>query len=81
MSLIESIYLDSGDEESGNEENINNEFLALTKAIYDILKEKLTSTEFAIINDAEHNYSFFRERVPEFFSFLTNNFDQGKVSL
>ncbi|WP_233435407.1 alpha/beta hydrolase [Cytobacillus kochii] len=81
LSLIESIYLDCGNKESGKAENINNEFLASNKAIYDILKEKLTSTEFAIINDAEHNYSFFRERVPEFFSFLTNNFDKRKFSL
>lgn len=76
LSLIESIYLDCGDKESGNEEIINKEFLASNKAIYDSLKEKLTSAEFTIINDAEHNYSFFKERVPKLFSFLTKNSGQ-----
>ena len=70
LSLIKRIYLDCGDKESGSEEIINKEFLASNKIIYDILKEKVTSTEFAIIMDAEHNYSFFRERVPKIFSFL-----------
>ncbi|WP_050614600.1 alpha/beta hydrolase [Bacillus testis] len=73
LSLIKRIYLDCGDKESGNEEIINKEFLASNKTIYDILKKKVTSTEFAIIIDAEHNYSFFRERVPKIFSFLINN--------
>ncbi|ULT59417.1 alpha/beta hydrolase-fold protein [Neobacillus drentensis] len=69
LSLIEKIYLDCGDKESGYTENINKEFIASNKAIFDRLKEKVTSTEFAIIIDAEHNYSFFRERVSKIFSF------------
>jgi predicted alpha/beta superfamily hydrolase len=73
LSLIERIYLDCGDKESGNEEFINKEVLASNKAVYDILKEKVTSIEFTIINDAEHYYSFFRERVPKLFSFLINH--------
>jgi predicted alpha/beta superfamily hydrolase len=73
LSLIERIYIDCGDKEAGNEEFINKEVLASNKAIYDILKEKVTSIEFAIINDAEHNYPFFRERVPKIFSFLSNH--------
>lgn len=70
LSFIERIYLDCGDKESGNEEIINKEFLASNKAIYDILKEKVPSTEFAIITEAEHNYSIFKERVPKIFSVL-----------
>lgn len=72
ISLVKMIYLDSGDKESGNEEITNKEFLGSNKIIYDILKEKVTSTEFEIITDAEHNYTFFRERVPKIFSFLNN---------
>lgn len=72
LSLIKTIYLDCGDRESGNEEVVNKEFLASNQNIYDILKMKVSSTEFAIIVDAEHNYSFFRERASEIFSFINN---------
>ncbi len=72
LSFVKMIYLDSGDKESGNEEIINQAFLASNKTIYDILKEKVTSTEFEVIPNAEHNYTFFRERVPKIFSFLND---------
>ena len=72
LSLIKTIYLDCGDRESGNEEVVNKEFLASNQSIYDILKMKVSNTEFAIIVDAEHNYSFFRERAPKIFSFINN---------
>jgi predicted alpha/beta superfamily hydrolase len=70
LSLVETIYLDSGDKEAGKEEKINKEFLHSNKTIYDLLKEKVTRTEFKIITDAEHSYAFFRERKPKIFSFL-----------
>ncbi|WP_462406006.1 alpha/beta hydrolase [Gracilibacillus sp. Marseille-QA3620] len=72
LSLIKTIYLDCGDRESGNEEVVNKEFLASNQSIYDILKMKVSNTEFAIIVDGEHNYSFFRERAPKIFSFIKN---------
>lgn len=72
LSFVKKIYLDSRDKESGNEEIINQAFLASNKTIYDILKEKVTSTEFEVIPNAEHNYTFFRERVPKIFSFLND---------
>ena len=76
MSLIETIYLDSGDKESGNDKILNKEFLASNKTIYDISKSKVTRTEFKIIADAEHNYTFFKERIPKFFSFLNKLFSK-----
>ena len=72
LSFIKTIYLDCGDKESGNEGVINKEFLASNQSIYDILKMKVSSTEFAIIGDAEHNYLFFRERASKMFSFINN---------
>ncbi|KSU64613.1 esterase [[Bacillus] enclensis] len=71
LSLVETIYLDSGDKESGNKEMINKEFLHSNKVIYDLLKEKVPRTEFEIISDGEHSYAFFKERAPMIFSFLT----------
>lgn len=70
LSVIERFYLDCGTKEAGYEEIINKEFLASNNAIYEILKEKIPNAKFEIINDAEHNYLFFRERVPKIFSFL-----------
>lgn len=70
LSSIESFYLDCGTNEAGNEEVINKEFLASNKVIYEILKEKIPNAKFAIIENAEHNYFSFGERVPELFAFL-----------
>ena len=72
LSLIESVYLDCGTKEAGDEEIINKEFLASNKVIYEILKEKIPNAKFEIVKDAEHNYLSFRERVPELFTFLTS---------
>ena len=70
LSLIERVYLDCGTKEAGYEDVMNKDFLASNRAIYEILKEKIPNAKFEIINDAEHNYLFFRERIPKLFSFL-----------
>ncbi|WP_017381355.1 alpha/beta hydrolase [Paenisporosarcina sp. TG-14] len=70
LSLIERVYLDCGTKEAGYDDVINKEFSASNRAIYEILKEKIPNAKFEIINDAEHNYLFFRERIPKLFSFL-----------
>lgn len=70
LSLIESFYMDCGTTEVKDNDFISNEFLASNKAVYEILKEKIPQTKFVMINDAEHHYKFFKERVPELFSFL-----------
>lgn len=72
LSLIESVYVDCGTKEAGDDEIINKEFLASNKAIYDFLKEKTSNVKFKTIIDAEHNYLSFRERVPELLAFLHN---------
>ena len=70
LSLIERVYLDCGTNEAGYDDVINKEFSASDRAIYELLKEKIPNAKFEIINDAEHNYLFFRERVHKLFSFL-----------
>ncbi len=70
LSSIEGFYLDCGTREASGEELINEEFMASNKSIYEILREKISNTKFDVINDAEHNYSFFKERVPKIISFL-----------
>lgn len=70
LSSIERFYLDCGTKEAGEKEAISEGFLASNRSIYVILREKLPIAKFEIINDAEHNYLFFRKRIPEIFSFL-----------
>ena len=70
LSKIESIYLDCGTKEAGDEEAISKEFLASNNAIYEILNGKIKNAKFEVIKGAEHNYLAFRERVPEIFKFL-----------
>ncbi|MFD2445291.1 alpha/beta hydrolase [Bacillus sp. CGMCC 1.16607] len=69
MSPIESFYMDWGDKE-GKGEMINREFLFSNQSIFNILKEKIPHIKSNFINGGEHSYMFFRERVPEIFSFL-----------
>lgn len=74
LSSIERFYLDCGTKESGDEELISKEFLASNKAIYEILREKITNTKFEIVNEGEHNYLFFRGRISDIFSFLFHDY-------
>ena len=69
LSSVISIYLDCGEKESANE-TVNGYFLASNMSVFDLLKSKAANTEFTIIKDAEHHYSFFRKRVRHIFSFL-----------
>lgn len=41
--------------------------------IFKILKDKKVKVQLNLIKDAEHNYVAFKERVPTFISFLTDN--------
>ncbi|WP_321212298.1 alpha/beta hydrolase-fold protein [Pseudalkalibacillus hwajinpoensis] len=72
LSPIESVYLDWGDKE-GKDERINRVFSDSNKAVFEILKAKNTNVKGKIINGGEHSYEFFKERVPEIFTFLQNS--------
>lgn len=69
LSLVENFYLDCGTKESGNEE-IDKEFIASNTAIYERLKLKIPNARFQIIDRAEHQYIFFKERISELFRFV-----------
>jgi predicted alpha/beta superfamily hydrolase len=71
LSRIERFYLDCGTREAKEKDFISMEFLASNNAIYEILSEKVPNTDFEVIKDSEHNYLFFRKRVPELFTFLS----------
>ena len=69
LSSIEKFYMDAGTNES-EDERISKGFLESNQAIFEILAGKITNTRFEILEDAEHNYSSFRKRVPEIFTEL-----------
>jgi predicted alpha/beta superfamily hydrolase len=70
LSPIESFYLDCGTKEAGDKDYINSEVLSSNKAIYEILGHKISNIRFEIIDDAQHNYMYFRNRVPSVFTSL-----------
>lgn len=72
LTPIDSLYMDCGTKESAKSEEISKGFLASNQAIYEIIHQKLPQTKFRVIEDGEHNYDSFRERVPALFLFLTN---------
>jgi len=81
LSFIEKFYMDAGTKES-EDKRISKGFLESNQAIYDILTGKITNARFNIVENAEHNYSFFRKRVPEIFTELFSaNQDKSLVEL
>ena len=69
LSRIESMYLDWGTKE-GKGDLINKAFDETNKAVVTLLKEKVPALTVQIIENGEHNYTNFKRRVPEIFSFL-----------
>jgi len=70
LSSIEKFYMDSGTTEVRNDERISKGFLESNQRIYNIVKEKIPNSTFLVIEDAEHHYSYFKERVPGIFTYL-----------
>ncbi len=68
-SILERLYMDAGTREN-NDEKISNGFLKSNQRIFELLHNKGVNVQFTIIEDAEHNYTFFKKRVPEMFSYL-----------
>ncbi len=70
LSAIEKFYMDFGTKEVPDDEKMNQMFLDLTKGVYDILTSKLSNFKFHFIEDAEHQYIYFRKRIPEVLTYL-----------
>ncbi|MEH7115948.1 alpha/beta hydrolase-fold protein [Neobacillus vireti] len=70
LSSIEKFYLDFGTTEAGNDKEMNQFFLKLTNRVVNILRTKTRNLHFELIQDAVHDYSFFRKRVPALLSYL-----------
>ena len=70
LSSIEKFYMDCGTTEVRNDERISKGFLESNQRIYNIVKEKIPNSTFLVIENAEHHYSYFKERVPGIFTYL-----------
>jgi predicted alpha/beta superfamily hydrolase len=70
LSSIEKFYMDSGTTEVRDDERISKGFLESNQRIHNIVKEKIPNSTFLVIKDAEHHYSYFKERVPGIFTYL-----------
>ncbi|WP_433750789.1 alpha/beta hydrolase [Falsibacillus pallidus] len=63
LSPIEHVYMDWGTKEGGNSETWYG-FIESNQDVADILKEKVQNFTYEIVQDGEHHYSFFKDRVP-----------------
>ncbi|PWK09020.1 alpha/beta hydrolase [Tumebacillus permanentifrigoris] len=70
LSAIEKFYLDFGTDEAGEDAEISQVFVKSNLSVYHLLETKIGCTEFQIIEGGRHNYTEFRNRVPQIFSFL-----------
>lgn len=70
FTSLEKLYMDSGTTEMKENERISKGFLESNQRIFDLLRDKGVNVQFTIIEDAEHNYTQFKERVPDMFSYL-----------
>ncbi|KHE68660.1 alpha/beta hydrolase [Halobacillus sp. BBL2006] len=69
LSSVERIYLDWGKREV-KDDRINRAFSASNEAVAEILRGKAPNLISRIIDEGEHNYSSFKKRAHQFFSFL-----------
>ncbi|CAM3713292.1 alpha/beta hydrolase [Mesobacillus zeae] len=70
LSSIQRFYMDCGTNEALNETTINKGFLNSNEEIYEIINLKVPNTRFSIIEGAEHDYEFFKKRLPDILAFL-----------
>lgn len=70
LSLIEKFYMDCGTKELPTDERISKGFVVSNERIHAIIKSKIPTTTFTIIENAEHSYAHFKERVPAMFTYL-----------
>jgi len=69
LSMLKRVYMDAGTREN-QDDKISNGFLESNKRIFELLHDKGVNVKFSIIEGAEHNYTQFKKRVPEMFSYL-----------
>jgi len=70
LSNLEKLYMDSGTTEMKEDDRISRGFLESNQRIFELLHDKGLNVQFSIIEDAEHNYTQFKKRVPDMFSYL-----------
>lgn len=69
LSRIEKFYLDIGTQEVSSKVDAK-QYVASSLPIYDVLKTKVPSCKFEIVEGAEHNEAAWRKRVPAIFNYL-----------
>lgn len=79
LSSIERFYMDCGTKEAGEVEEISKILFDSSHTIYGILSKKITNTKFQILEDDEHDYAFFKKRIPEVLSFLFSESKKGSM--
>ncbi|MGN1402291.1 MAG: alpha/beta hydrolase [Bacillus sp. (in: firmicutes)] len=67
------MYFDCGTKEDPQSDRTSTGFLNSNQSIWDLVAKKNKLVKTAIIPDAEHDYRFFRERVPGILSYLVGN--------
>jgi len=70
LSTLEKLYMDSGTTEMKEDDRISRGFLESNQRIFELLHDKGLNVQFSIIENAEHNYTQFKKRVPDMFSYL-----------
>jgi predicted alpha/beta superfamily hydrolase len=71
LSLLNKFYLDCGTNEAKTDKMISKEFVNSNSKIYEILSQKDIKVKYNVIEDAEHHYLYFRQRVPEIFKYFS----------
>lgn len=70
LSGIEKFYMDIGTKEVPDDPQASMMFFGLARQVYDLLSSQIGNTRFVSVEDAEHHYRYFRERMPEILAYL-----------
>ncbi|ETI70778.1 alpha/beta hydrolase [Neobacillus vireti] len=70
LSAVERFYMDCGTKEAGENEELSKLFFKRNNGVYQILSSKIPNSKFQMIESGEHNYTNFRNRIPDMLAYL-----------
>jgi len=70
LSGIERFYMDWGTKEGKDNDFVSLIFHESNESIAELLKEKIPHLYVTVIDQGEHTYSFFKQRVPTILQYI-----------
>jgi predicted alpha/beta superfamily hydrolase len=74
LSSVERFYLDFGTKEGKGDEEVSKEVIAFNQAVAVLVSSKIPNAKIRMVDGGEHNYTSFKKRVPDIFTYLFSDY-------